>query len=109
MSRPAQYGESKWASLQAAEKVMKAVIALRSARFSHTHELETLAQEIRQAGIQGDWTPFIEAIQCSPGIRYAEELCDQDDAIAAHHASLELIVALFDAGVGLQSKLAWKS
>ena len=109
MSRPPQCGESQWASLQAAEKVMQAVIVLQSVRFSHTHDLETLTREMRLAGIQGNWTPFIEAIQCSPGIRYAEESCGQNDAIAAHHASLASIVALFDVGSGPKSSLAWRS
>ena len=107
-SRPAQYGASKWASLQATEKVMKANIALQRAPFSHTHDLKKLARELSEAGIQGDWTPFIEAVQCLPGIRYAEESCCQDDAIAAHHASLGLITALFDADTGLQSSLSWQ-
>ena len=109
ISRPAQYGASKWASLQATEKAMKTTISLQSAPFSHTHDLKTLARELRQSGIDGEWTPFIEAIQCSPGIRYGEESCDQDEAIAAHHASLGLITALFDAGTGLQSSLSWRA
>ena len=109
ISRPAQYGASKWASLQAAEKAMKATISLQNAPFSHTHNLKILARELRQSGIDGDWTPFIDAIQCSPGIRYGEESCDQDDAISAHHASLGLITALFDVGTGLHSSLSWRA
>ena len=108
-SRPPPYGESKWASLQAAEKVMKAIIALQGVKFSHTHKLKTLAQELSQAGIQGEWAPFIKAIQCSPGIRYGEVSCSQDEAITAHHASLGLIVALADVSSGLRSNLAWGS
>ena len=106
MSTPARYGESKWASLQAAEKTMKATIALSGSKFSHTHNLAKLARELNESGIHGDLTPFVVSIQCSAGIRYGEEPCSQNEAVAAHHASLGLVKALLDAESGLQSNLA---
>ena len=106
MSTPARYGESKWASLQAGEKIVKATIALSGSKFSHTHNLAKLARELNESGIHGDLTPFVVSIQCSAGIRYGEEPCSQDEAVAAHHASLGLVKALLDAESGLQSNLA---
>ena len=99
-------GHSKWASLQAAEKVMKAAIALAGVDYHHKHDLNKLMEQLQQAGIQGDLTALIADIQCRGGIRYGEEPCNRDDAILAHHASLRIIIKLYKAGAGFQTNIA---
>lgn len=100
MDRGGRFGESKWASLQAAEKTMKAAIALRGGKFAFTHDLSKLATSLTSLGVDIDVQALLDAIQCTPGIRYGEEACTEDEGLRAHHASLELVNSLRDAGVG---------
>jgi hypothetical protein len=97
------FGPSKWASLQAAEKILKAALALASAPYSRTHNLADLGLAVREAGIPFDKPALLNAIQCSAGIRYGEEACDLSQALAAHHASLEVVNGLRDAGAKFQT------
>ncbi|MNV27459.1 hypothetical protein D3C71_1186100 [compost metagenome] len=103
MGRGDRFGESKWASLQAAEKTLKAGLALHGAKFAFTHDLSKLATSLRALGIALDVQPLLDAIQCTPGIRYGEEVCTEAEALEAHQASLELVNSLRDAGVKFES------
>ena len=98
IAREGRNGESKWASLQAAEKVLKAAIDLAGLKFTFTHGLAELCQTLAAAGLTFDASAQVTAIQCKPGIRYGEEPCTRDDALVAHHASLELVNILREAG-----------
>jgi hypothetical protein len=98
LDRHSRFGESKWASLQAAEKTLKAAISLERNNFKQSHELAGLCEQLDTLGITFDWKPLTSAIQCKPGIRYGEETCSREDALSAHHASLRLALALLDAG-----------
>ena len=102
MDRNERYGASKWASLQTAEKIMKAAIAQAGASFGYTHELTSLAKKLMTVGVHFDSKPLIDAIQCGSGIRYGQEACDRAQALAAHHASLELVNRLIAGGAKLQ-------
>ncbi|MEM1050945.1 MAG: hypothetical protein AAGI28_02510 [Pseudomonadota bacterium] len=98
MERGDRHGSSKWASLQVAEKVLKAAIVLEGASFAFTHDLSKLSVVLADAGIAIDADNQIAAIQCSAGIRYGEEACSREEALAAHHASLDLVNLLHAAG-----------
>jgi HEPN domain-containing protein len=98
MARPGRFGESKWASLQAAEKVLKAAIELAGGNFGKVHDLEKLFAQLAAVGTRVDPKPYADAIQCKPGIRYGEEACTLDEALDAHRRSLDLVNALRDAG-----------
>lgn len=98
MARGDRSGESKWASLQAAEKVLKAAIDLSGTKFKFTHGLAELCQTLSDAGLTFDASAQVAAIQCKAGIRYGEEPCTRDEALAAHHGSLELVNILREAG-----------
>lgn len=98
MDRDQRFGESKWASLQAAEKVLKAAIALQGAAYKKTHILAELCVALRDAGIPFDEPVLVHGIQCSPAIRYGQEACSQAQAVDAHHASLDLVNRLRDTG-----------
>ena len=106
MERGDRFGASKWASLQASEKVLKAAIELEGAQFAFTHDLAKLRADLEDAGITIDADKQIAAIQCSPSIRYGEEACSREEALSAHHASLDLVNLLhasgakFEPGIG---------
>ena len=98
MARGGRYGESKWASLQAAEKVLKAAIDRAGAKYSFTHGLVSLCKTLADTGLHFDTDAQVTAVQCRPGIRYGEEPCTRNEALAAHRASLELVNILREAG-----------
>jgi HEPN domain-containing protein len=98
MARGGRYGESKWASLQAAEKVLKAAIDRAGAKYGFTHGLAGLCKTLADTGLDFNADAQVAAIQCKPGIRYGEEPCTRDEALAAHRASLELVNILREAG-----------
>lgn len=102
MDQSERYGASKWASLQAAEKVLKTAISLKGAKFKFTHGLGELCKHLSDLGITLNTGPLIAKIQCSPKIRYGEELCTREDALAAHQASLELVNCLREGGAGFE-------
>ncbi|NQV34550.1 MAG: HEPN domain-containing protein [Phycisphaeraceae bacterium] len=85
---------SKWSSLQAAEKTIKAVIKRKQDGFPYTHKLDELAELAKKVGISDEWKKLIPDIQCGPGIRYGKESCDINGAIRAHHATFELVLSL---------------
>lgn len=106
LGRGEHYGESKWASLQATEKCLKAAISLAGAQYRQGHTLTALVQHLDDLGISVSKVGLIELIQCRGGIRYGEEPCTRDQAIAAHHASFQLIHQLIAAGAKFQSELS---
>ena len=93
VSTKAEYGLSKWASLQAAEKILKHCIQCDGKKFSKTHSLSKLAKQFKtDIGVD----EYIDDIQCQPGIRYGEEPSSLQDAIRAHHAVFKLTTYLID-------------
>ena len=102
MDRRDQFGASKWASLQSAEKVLKAAILLKGARFKFVHELQPLCDQLAGLGVVFDHAQLVGEIQCTPKIRYGKEPCTCEQALAAHQASLVLVNRLRDAGAGFE-------
>jgi len=90
MSHPAQYGLSRWASLQFMEKLLKSYLATKKATVPRNHQLQQLANSAQQLGLPALDPAAIAAIQCSAGVRYGEEQATLREAIMAHHASLRL-------------------
>ena len=101
MARSGRYGDAKWASLQVAEKVLKAAIDRAGAVPKPTHNLTTLANALTATGLVFEASAQIAAIQCTPGIRYGDEPCSRDEALAAQQAAYELINILREAGANL--------
>jgi HEPN domain-containing protein len=100
-----RFGESKWASLQAAEKCMKCAIALAGGKVKFTHDLTALSKQLHQAGIPLAADEAIDKIQCAADIRYGGVGCSRAEALAAHHASLDVINALKAAGAMFETGL----
>ncbi|WP_354038829.1 HEPN domain-containing protein [Devosia sp. UYZn731] len=105
MDRHDRFAESKWASLQAAEKTLKAAIVLQGGMYKNTHDLAKLCEHLESLGLRFNWFPLTSVIQCSPAIRYGDEPCSREEALAAHQASLKLVVALKDAGTKFEQSL----
>jgi hypothetical protein len=102
MDRHVHFGASKWASLQAAEKVLKAAILLKGARYKFVHELQPLCDQLASLGVVFDHPKLVADIQCTPKIRYGEEPCTREQALAAHQASLILVNRLREADAGFE-------
>lgn len=101
-TRP-EFGTSKWASLQVAEKAIKAAIEMSGERFSPVHLLATINAELVAINPAADVSQYIPQIQCTPSIRYGKEPCAREEALAAHYASLQVVCHLYHAGVQFKS------
>lgn len=89
MTRPPHYGLSRWASLQASEKVLKHAISADGKTPPKIHNLGELAHLANKLGVSGIETNLVDTVQCKPSVRYDEPVTLYD-AIAAHHASVRL-------------------
>lgn len=86
---PPQYGLSKWASLQATEKVIKAFIQEKIGSFEFIHNLKKLAQKAEGVGLHPISETELDLIQCPAGVRYGEPVVNLTEAIQAHQTSLK--------------------
>jgi hypothetical protein len=83
-----ELGLAMWASLQAAEKMVKAVTLYRGGSPSKHHHLRKLAKEAKIEGILDD--RLLALVQCSAGVRYSPPKISIGEAVDSHLASLEL-------------------
>lgn len=90
------YNNSKWASLQFAEKAMKSVLDINKVPFAKNHDLSTLAGKVSRLGV-GIPDQVIANIQCTPAIRYEEERTTRKEAITALQCALALFSDIFRA------------
>lgn len=91
-----EYGLSKWASLQASEKLLKHAILTRTGSHPHGHNLQTLYEDATNNGMTHDLQEAISHIQCSAGVRYGEERISRENALDAHHASIVVLNGVTD-------------
>jgi len=91
LSSPPHYGLSKWHSLQFVEKLLKSYMAKYSIEFDINHH--KLKKYNKIATKNGTFKPIpsniLQKIQCSAAIRYNESGLKIQDAVNAHHASLQ--------------------
>lgn len=85
-----QTGLSKWASLQAAEKLFKAYIATKGEVFKQTHDLSKLSSHAERLGMTATPQRYIDDLQCAASVRYGDPPVATQDAMLAHHISLEI-------------------
>jgi hypothetical protein len=86
---PAHYGQSKWASSQAAEKLLKSFLKTRNVAFDRNHNIKRLAEDARTLGAALS-DESIASVSISPGVRYGEIAVSLSEAIDAHYASLRI-------------------
>lgn len=90
------YNNSKWASLQFAEKTMKAKLKLEGIEFKKDHKLSMLSEKLKSLSINIP-DQVISNIQCSAGVRYGEQPVTKREAILAVQNALALFVQVFEA------------
>jgi HEPN domain-containing protein len=83
-------GHSKWASLQATEKILKSILQRNKIGFKKNHNLGELIESLRGIGFPTVNNDLINTIQCNAGVRYGEIPYKIEDAIKAHHYSIYL-------------------
>ena len=89
-SHPPHFGQSKWCSLQATEKLLKAYLASKKKSFPKVHKLGELAGLAEAAGLSALDKNWIDSIQCDPGIRYGEEPTSLVQAWSAHWSAVRV-------------------
>jgi hypothetical protein len=88
------YGQSKWASLQFAEKLFKCFLKLKNVDVPKKHGLDLLSNLASQNGLPIIPAIIIRDVQCPAGVRYGEITVSLEEAIQAHHSSLEVCSVL---------------
>lgn len=90
MEHNPQLGLSKWASLQATEKLLKAYIVQKGGKVKRHHSLKEHAEAAAKLGFPPPPEQYIKDVQCSAGVRYGEVAVSVDEAVKAHLVSLEI-------------------
>lgn len=93
-SNPPQYGLSKWSSLQATEKVIKAYIQEKNGNFPFSHDLKKLAQEAQNLGLREIPEALLDLIQCPAGVRYGNPPVNLIESVQAHYACLDICLGV---------------
>jgi hypothetical protein len=70
MARPPNFGEARWAALQASEKLVKAAVQSRRGKFPFTHDLATLNKLLPANGLPPLDLNQVGSIQCEAAVRY---------------------------------------
>jgi hypothetical protein len=86
--RTPNYGQSNYASLQAAEKMIKSYILGKGANHAKIHKLDELCDCASQLGLPAIDKALIEEIQCNADVRYDSTLVTKDKALSANEAAL---------------------
>jgi hypothetical protein len=94
LRRTPNYGQSNWASLQAAEKVLKSYILEKGGSHGKVHNLDELSACASGLGLPALDPQMIAAIQCKPAVRYDTRLVTKDQALAAYDAVLMVCAAV---------------
>jgi hypothetical protein len=84
-------GPSKWSSLQASEKLLKAFIEDRGGTYTFSHDLSALEAQAVALGLPALDSTWIQAIQCPAGVRYGQPAVSLVEAVDAHHASFRVV------------------
>jgi len=90
MEHRPQPGLSKWASLQATEKIVKAYISQSGGKVKYIHSLPDLYSEATNLGLPQPPPGHVDLVQCLAGVRYGQVVVSLDEATRAHVVSLEL-------------------
>lgn len=88
------YGQSRWASAQSVEKTLKGLLAIKNLpapKGRDGHDLVKLGQTLKKQ-LNIEISPAtMEAVNCSPDVRYGEEPSTQNEALVANIAVLEVL------------------
>jgi hypothetical protein len=89
-SSPPNYGLSKWSSLQAVEKFIKAYIERRGNTPPFSHDLARLATDAELLGLPTVPRTDLAKIQCSADVRYGQIPVGLNEAVEAHQTAISV-------------------
>ena len=98
------YGFSRWASLQATEKLLKSFIAVCKQTPRKSHNLADLASTATSLGLPSPSSSLLQDIQCDADVRYSAATVGKAEALRAHYATLSLCS---DIASRLQPQSGW--
>jgi hypothetical protein len=84
------YGQANWQALQASEKVIKSYILAKGGTHGKIHKLAELFSNAYELGLPQVDSAVIQAIQCTPDVRYDSKRVNRGKAVAAHCGALEV-------------------
>lgn len=87
-SVPPHYGQSKWSSAQAAEKLLKSFLKGKGINFPLNHNIVGLNNLAISGGLKALEKYIIERLQTPASVRYGDKSVSMAEAVTAHHASL---------------------
>ena len=90
MEHKPQPGLSKWASLQAVEKLLKAYIVTKGGTEKRHHSLKDHAKDATELELPPVSDEYIKDVQCPAGVRYGQVAVSVKEACIAHFISLEV-------------------
>ena len=96
-----QFGASKWASLQAVEKFLKAYILQRGTQQKQIHDLSKLARTAESLGLPAIDRATIGSVQCAASVRYESSSATKEEAVQAHQSAIRLCA---DIGMEISGK-----
>jgi hypothetical protein len=96
-----QFGASKWASLQAVEKFLKAYILQQGTQPKQIHDLSKLATTAESLGLPTIDRATIGSVQCAASVRYESSSVTKGEAAKAHQSAIRLCA---DIGMELSGK-----
>ncbi|MEZ5524456.1 MAG: hypothetical protein R3E62_05745 [Pseudomonadales bacterium] len=91
-SKTPHYGQSKWSSLRATEKVLKAFIHANEGEIKTDHELKKHVKIAERCGLPSVDRDAVSKIRCKADISYGELPCSLYEAHAAHINSCRIIL-----------------
>lgn len=83
-----EYGLSRWASLQAAEKMLKHYISKRGGVAPFSHKLDKLTSQASELGLATMDQEDLRAVQCDAAVRYQVSGQTLDHVVTANHNAM---------------------
>jgi hypothetical protein len=82
------FGQSKWSSAQAAEKMLKSLLKAKGIEYPFNHNIDGLSALAVGAGMKSIPDYALSDLRARAGLRYGEGETNLLDAVRAHHAAL---------------------
>lgn len=88
VGNPSEYGQSRWASLQAGEKLLKYYIDRKGESFPHIHDLRKLVAQASQLGLPEIDNSVLSGVQCKADIRYSQQKQSVESVVEANRGTM---------------------
>ncbi|WP_162917669.1 hypothetical protein [Dongia deserti] len=94
-----EYGLSRWHSLHATEKIIKAYCKLKRISFTNTHDIVKLSDLVTGHGLTGIVKKHVRDANCDAKVRYGDVPSSFDQACNAHWAARSICAVVGKAAV----------